>query len=117
MAIVIVQNLEASPNPTRLPKRVEFRQTLRSTRREGEAIELVYTLAAQIPIYFVDSDGTQVKQISRDENVGPTDQVCVDRITLAQVPGSTAMASVQIDQAIQDAAGLVLTDSCVLSLI
>ncbi len=109
MAIQIRKNLEAAPNPTTLPRRVELLQTLRSTLPE-EPITIEYRLAPDHQIWFQDGDDPPAKSFVRQENVGTADQVCRDRITLVIGPGTGPLALVQIDQTITDSLGILQPD-------
>ena len=109
MAIQIRKNLSASPNPTSVPKRIELVQTLRSTLPE-EPITLVYRLAPGHQIWFQDGDDPPSKSFTRTETVGPTDQICRDRIELVIGPGTGPVELVQIDQTITDSLGIPQPD-------
>ena len=102
MAIFVDQDLTASPNPTTLPKRVEFQQTLRSSR-PSEPVRVTYTLAQEHNVGFEDTDGQLQKQIVREETIGSAPQICIDRITMANGPGAGPMVAVEVSQAIIDA--------------
>ncbi len=115
MAIQIRVNLQASPNPTSLPRRVEFTQTLRSNR-DGEPITVTYSLDPAHDVWFQDSDGNPAKSVQRTETVGKADQVCVDRITLQRGAGAGPAAGVQVNQTITDSAGITLGDLVTLQL-
>lgn len=115
MAIQIVANLSATPNPTPLPKRVEFTQTLASNH-PPEAIRVVYSLAPAHDVWFEDSDGQIKKEIDREETVATSQQVCVDRLTLVRGAGAGPMLTVEVSQVIVDAQGESITDLVVLQL-
>jgi hypothetical protein len=115
MAIIIVNNLTASPNPTALPKRVEFQQTLQSNLA-SEAITVTYSLEPGHQIWFEDSNSQLTKQIQRQETVGQSPQVCVDRINMAFGPGTGPLLTVEVEQTIQDSQGNVIPDLVVLQL-
>lgn len=115
MAITIVNNLAASPNPTALPKRVELQQTLQSTLA-AEPITVFYSLEAGHQIWFEDGEGQRTKQIQREETVGTSPKVCVDRLQLVYGPGSGPLLTVEIEQAIQDSQGNVIPDLVVLQI-
>ena len=106
MAIFVDQNLAASPNPTDLPKRIEFTQTLRSSL-PSEAITCQYSLAAAHNIWFDDGNGNLSKQIVRQDTIGSTPQVAVDRITLTTGPGMSGLLTVEVAQSLRDSEGNV----------
>ena len=56
MAIQIRAQLTASPNPTSLPRRIDFRQTLRSNLNDEEVV-LVYQMDPDHDVWFRDGDG------------------------------------------------------------
>ena len=74
MAIQIRAHLTASPNPTTLPRRIDFRQTLRSNLNGGENAVVVYQMNPGHDIWFKDSDDNLTKTIQRtlQECVIPT---------------------------------------------
>jgi hypothetical protein len=109
MAIQIRVPLQASPNPTTLPKRVEFTQTLRSNR-DGEPITLTYSLDPAHNVWFQDANGNPTKSVQRDETVSRADQVCVDRIVMQLGPGNGPMAMAQVNQTITDSSGITIGD-------
>jgi hypothetical protein len=115
MAIFVDKDLEASPNPTTLPKRVEFQQTLRSSLA-SEAIAVQYSLASAHNIWFEDGDGKPTKQVVREDTVGSLPQVCVDRITMTTGPGKGGLMTVEVEQAIRDSEGNVIPGLCVVQL-
>ena len=106
MAIFVDVPVTASPNPTSLPRRVEFEQTLRSTQ-DGEQIDVAYSLSAAHDVWFEDSDGSLQKQVVRQETVSKTAEVFVDRITMRRGPGQGGMLAVEVSQAIRDSLGNV----------
>ena len=107
MAIFVDQDLTASPNPTTLPKRIEFTQTLHSSLA-SEAITCQYSLAAAHNIWFDDGNGNLSKQVVRQDTIGSTPQVAVDRITMTTGPGVGGMLTVEVSQAIIDASNNVI---------
>lgn len=115
MAIQIRENLQASPNPTSLPKRVEFTQTLISNRVD-EPISVVYQLDRSHNVWFEDSSGNPVKSVERSETVSTVEKVCVDRIVMRLGPGQGPMALVQVNQTVTDSSGLTVGDLCILRL-
>ena len=115
MAITIVNNLTASPNPAKLPKRVEFQQTLQSTLA-AEPITVFYSLEPDHQIWFEDSNNQRTKQVQRTETIGKTPQVTVDRLTMVFGPGTGPLLTVEVSQAIQDSQGNVLPDLVVLQI-
>jgi hypothetical protein len=115
MAIQIVKNLQAAPNPTALPKRVEFSQTLISNR-DAEAITVVYTLDRAHDVWFQDAAGQPTKSIERTDTVSKVAKVCVDRIVVQRGPGQGPLALVQVNQTVTDSSGITLGDVCVLQI-
>ena len=115
MAITIVKNLTASPNPAQLPKRVEFQQTLKSSL-DTESITVFYSLEPDHQIWFEDSNGQRTKQTQRTETIGKAQQVCIDRLTMVFGPGTGPLLTVEVSQAIQDSQGNVLPDLVVLQI-
>lgn len=115
MAIQIRAHLTASPNPASLPRRIDFRQTLRSNQ-DGEEIVVVYQMDPDHEVWFKDGDGNPAKSIQRTLQVSRADQPVLTRITLQKGPGTGPMASVEIDQTITDSSGIAIPDSCVLGI-
>ena len=107
MAIFIDQDLTASPNPTTLPKRIEFTQTLHSSL-DSEPITVQYSLAAAHNIWFDDGSGNLTKQVVREDTIGKAPQVTTDRISMATGPGIGGLLTVEVSQAIRDSEGNVL---------
>ena len=115
MTVFVDKKLSASPNPTSLPKRIEFTQTLRSNLDE-EPIIVAYSLGADHNVWFQDSDGKQLKRILRQETIGKTPHVCVDRIQMVLGPGRGGLLTVEVSQVIRDADGNVLPGVVVVQL-
>jgi hypothetical protein len=115
MAIIIVNNLTASPNPTTLPKRVELQQTLQSNLA-SEPVTVVYSLAPGHQIWFQDSNNQLTKQVQRQETVGQAPKVCIDRINLVLGPGTGPLLTVEVEQTVQDSQGTVVPDLVVLQI-
>jgi hypothetical protein len=116
MAIQIRTHLTASPNPTTLPRRIDFRQTLRSNLDGGENAVLVYQMDPAHEIWFKDSDGNLTKTIQRTLQVSPADLPVLTRITVVKGPGTGPMALVEIDQTITTPTGIKIPDSCELEI-
>jgi hypothetical protein len=115
MAIQIQKNLQASPNPSALPKRITFAQTLVSDQ-DAEPITVVYTLAQAHDVWFQDAHGQRAKRIERADTVSQVPKVYRDEITLVRGPGQGPMALVEIDQTVTDSEGVPIPDSCTLQL-
>lgn len=115
MAIQIRSHLTASPSPTTLPRRIDFRQTLRSNM-DKEDIVVVYHLDPDHQIWFVDGDGKPTKTIQRNLEVSQSDQPVLTRITLEKGPGTGPLTLVEIDQTITDSSGIKIPDSCELGI-
>jgi hypothetical protein len=115
MAIAIVANLSAAPNPAKLPVRVEFTQTLKSTLAE-EKILVRYSLASAHNVWFEDADDQLTKKITREETVGTAAQVCVDRLQITTGPRTGGMLTIEVHQAIRDSEGNVGPDLVVVQL-
>lgn len=115
MAIQIRRNLQASPNPTSLPKRVEFTQTLISNR-DNDPITVAYRLDPAHDVWFQDSAGAPTKSVERPETVSRVEKVCVDRMVMQRGPGQGPLALVQVNQTITDASGITLGDVAVVRL-
>src|SRR4051794_18459525 len=115
MAIQIQQNLTATPNPTTLPKRITFQQTLVSDQ-DDEPIAVVYSLDPANDVWFEDASGRRTKTIHRADTVSQTPKVCRDQITLLRGPGQGPLAFVQVDQTVTDSTGVPLADVCTLQL-
>ena len=116
MAIQIRKNLQAAPNPTSLPKRVEFTQTLISNQN-SEPISIVYTLDPAHDVWFQDGSGAPVKSVSRSETLSRVEKVCVDRIEMQRGPGQGPLALVQVNQTVTDSSGITLGDLTVVRLL
>lgn len=115
MAIEIIVNLAASPNPAKLPKRVEFTQTLQSTLA-AEDVLVRYSLDAAHNVWFEDANDKLTKKLTRRETVGSAPQVCVDRLPMTTGPGTGGLLTVEVQQAIRDSEGNVVPDLVVLQL-
>ncbi|HEV8241589.1 MAG TPA: hypothetical protein VGS57_19660 [Thermoanaerobaculia bacterium] len=115
MAIFVDKDLEASPNPTSLPKRVEFTQTLRSSLA-SEAIVVQYSLSPAHNVWFQDNDNNLTKQVVREDTIGTAPEVTTDRITMATGPGMGGLLTVEVSQAIRDSEGNVIPGLVVVQL-
>ncbi len=115
MAIFVDEDLTASPNPTTLPKRVEFQHTVHSSL-PSEPILVGYSLAEGHNIWFEDNDGNLTKRVTRNETVGKAPQVCVDRITMTTGAGMGGLLTVEVSQAIRDSEGNVIPGLVVVQL-
>jgi hypothetical protein len=114
MAIQIRVPLSATPNPTTLPRRIDFRQTLSSNI--GEAVTVAFQMDAAHDVWFKDGNGQPSKTIQRTLNVSQVDQTILVRIALVTGPGNGPMDTIEIDEAITDASGATIPDSCELRL-
>jgi hypothetical protein len=113
MAIQIRAHLTATPNPTTLPRRIDFHQTLRSNLA-SEAIVAEYFLDPDNDVWFQDSAGKPTKTVQRSETVTQADGVILTRILLQRGPSSTGpLTLVEIDQTITDSSGIKIPDSVV----
>ena len=81
MAIQIRAHLTATPNPTTLPRRIDFHQTLRSNLA-SEDVVAVYQLRSEIDVWFQDGNGNPTKTVQRDLTVTQADQAFLVRIVL-----------------------------------
>jgi hypothetical protein len=115
MAIQIRAHLTASPNPTTLPRRIDFRQTLRSNI-DGEQVVLTFTLDPDHEVWFRDANARLTKTIERTLPVSQVDQAVLTRIMLVKGPGTGPMTLVEVDQAITDSSGTKIPDSCELGI-
>jgi hypothetical protein len=115
MAIQIRKNLQASPNPTSLPKRVEFTQTLISNR-DNQAITVVYRLDPAHDVWFQDAGGNPTKSVERTDTISRVEKVCVDRIVMQRGPGQGPLTLVEVNQTITDPSGITLGDVSVVRL-
>ncbi|HET9765999.1 MAG TPA: hypothetical protein VFS60_04075 [Thermoanaerobaculia bacterium] len=115
MAIFVDEDLTASPNPTTLPKRVEFQQTLHSSLA-SEAILCAYSLAEAHNIWFQDQDGSLHKRTIREDTIGKLPQVTTDRITMTTGPGAGGLLTVEVELAIRDSEGNVIPGLVVVQL-
>ena len=115
MAIQIRSHLTATPNPTSLPRRIDFHQTLRSNM-SNEQVVLTFQMDPGHNVWFRDGDGKPAKTVQRTVQVSQADQPELIRITLQTGPGDGPMASVEIDQTVTDSAGIKIPDSCVLGI-
>ena len=115
MAIFVDEELSASPNPTSLPKRVEFQQTLHSSLDE-EAIVCAYSLAQAHNVWFEDADGNLQKRLTREDTIGPAPQQTVDRLPMTFGPGQGGLLTVEVTQAIRDSEGNVIPGLVVVQL-
>jgi len=114
MAIQVRKKLVASPNPTTLPNRVDFRQTLRSNQN-AEPITAVYATEPDHEVWFLDGQGKQTKEVTRTETVSTADQPVLDQIRLERGPGRGPMPMVQITKTITDSSGIKITGGvCIL---
>lgn len=115
MAIQIQQNLTATPNPTTLPKRITFQQTLVSDQA-AEPISVLYSLAPEHDVWFEDAGGQLTKTVQRADTVSQIPKVCRDQISMARGPGQGPMALVQVNQTVTDSEGIPLPDVFTLQL-
>ena len=115
MPIFVTQKVAATPNPADLPKRIEFRQTLRS-QLATEVITVDYALAPDHDIWFQDEGDAPSKTVKRTETLGNLDQEFVDRIKLIRGKGQRLDDLVQIDQTLTDSFGIATHAACVLRL-
>jgi hypothetical protein len=100
MAVIIDENLAASPVRVSLPSGpIALTQTLHSDLG-GEAAVITYTLDGRHNIVFQTPQG-QVKQIQVKANIPAGAKQRTDTVKLAETGGGTGMAQVQIKQLIQ----------------
>ncbi len=112
MAIQIRAHLTATPNPTTLPRRIDFHQTLRSNL-PSEEIVAVYQLDPDHDIWFQDGSGKPTKSVQRNLTVTQADGVFLARIVLQRGPGTGPLTMVEIDQTLTDSSGIKIPDSVV----
>src|SRR4029077_10740841 len=112
MAIQIRAHLTATPNPTTLPRRIDFRQTLRSNL-PSEEIVVVYQLDPDHDVWFQDN-GQLTKSVQRNLTVTQADGVFLARIELQRGPGTGPLTMVEIDQTLTDSSGIRIPDSVVI---
>ncbi len=115
MTVFVDEKLSASPNPTSLPKRMEFTQTLHSNL-DDEPIIVAYSLDPANNIWFQDGDGNPQKRILRQESIGKAPHVCIDRIPMVFGPGQGGLLTVEVSQVIRDSDGNVLPSLVVVQL-
>jgi hypothetical protein len=100
MAVIIDENLAASPVSVSLPSGpIALTQTLHSDLG-GEAAVITYTLDGRHNVVFQTPQG-QVKQIQVKANIPGGAKQRTDTVKLAETGGGTGMAQVQIKQLIQ----------------
>jgi len=101
MAVIIDENLAASPTSVKLPSGpIALTQTLHSDLG-GEPAVITYTLDGRHNVVFQTSQG-QVKQIQVKANIPGSPKQRTDTVKLAvETGGGTGMAMVQIKQLIQ----------------
>jgi hypothetical protein len=112
MAIQIRAHLTATPNPTTLPRRIDFRQTLRSNLA-SEEIAVVYQLDPDHDVWFQDN-GTLTKSVQRNLTVTQADGMVLARIALQRGPGKGPLTMVEVDQTLTDSSGIRIPDSVVI---
>lgn len=115
MTVFVDAKLSASPNPTSLPKRMAFTQTLHSDL-DAEPIIVAYSLDPAHNVWFQDTAGNQQKRILRQETIGKAPHVCVDRVPMVLGPGQGGLLTVEVSQVVRDAEGNVLPSVVVLQL-
>ncbi len=99
MAVIIDENLAASPVRVSLPSGpIALTQTLHSDLG-GEAAVITYTLDGRHNVVFQTPQG-QVKQIQVKANIPTGAKQRTDTVKLAETGGGTSMAQVQIKQLI-----------------
>lgn len=99
MAVIIDENLAASPGKVRLPSGpIALTQTLHSDLG-GEPAVITYTLDGRHNVVFQTPQG-QVKQIQVKANIPAGARQRTDTVKLAETGGGTDMAQVQIKQLI-----------------
>jgi len=111
MAIQILQNLDVTPNPAALPCQCRFVQTLRSSKA-SESLTSTYTLNAPHDVWFLDTDGSRTKSVTRQSTVTSSATAVEHRIRLERGPGTKA-ALVKVKVAHASSAQVV--DSTMLS--
>jgi hypothetical protein len=100
MAVIIDENLAASPTRVSLPSGpIALTQTLHSDLG-GEPAVITYTLDGRHNVVFQTPQG-QVKQIQVKANVPAGPKQRTDTVKLAETGGGTGMAQVEIKQLIQ----------------
>ena len=115
MTIFVDEKLSVAPNPTSLPKRMAFTQTLHSSL-DQEPIIVAYSLEPQHNVWFEDADGNQQKRILRQETIGKAPQVTVDRMMMVFGPGQGGLLTVEVSQVIRDSDGNVIPSVVVVQL-
>ncbi len=100
MAVIIDENLAASPTRVRLPSGpIALTQTLRSDLG-GEPAVITYSLDGRHNVVFQTPQG-QVKQFQVKANIPGSPKQRTDTVKLAETGGGTGMAMVEIKQLIQ----------------
>ena len=100
MAVIIDENLAASPTSVSLPSGpIVLTQTLHSDLG-GEPAVITYTLDGRHNVVFQTSHG-QVKQIQVNANIPAGSKQRKDTVKLAETGGGTGMAEIEIKQLIE----------------
>jgi hypothetical protein len=115
MAIVIDENLTASPARTRLPSGpITLRQTLHCDLG-GDTVRITYTLDGRHNVCFQTAQG-QVKQIQiTGRKIPGSATELSDTVALVAVGSGTALAQVEIKKSIQG--GSTCHDSVILAVL
>jgi len=114
MAIQITRELQASPTPTTLPRRISFTHEMVSDR-SSEVVTVTYRIDGQATaIRFLDAGGQPVTQVVRKETVTSTPQEFEDRMSMTGAPNG-AFENVEIVQSVVDSTGEAIPGLAVLT--
>lgn len=105
MAILLLDDLIATPNPTALPRRVDFKQNVQSTLSAGEEATFTYSLAPDHDVFFEDGEGNRVKEVSREDRIPGDRHLLHNRIAVTLAPGGSPQSLVQITETVADRQG------------
>ncbi|MFN7962592.1 MAG: hypothetical protein U0002_15085 [Thermoanaerobaculia bacterium] len=105
MAILIDQNLSATPNPGAFGQTITFRQALHSDQAAGEIVSIRYRLSRGHNVWFERSGGDPSKEIRFNHvQIAATSTPLEHSFLIVQGPGVGPMDNVEVDCVINTAA-------------
>lgn len=116
MAIQIVENLTATPNPTGLPGDVTFRQLLLTNRSE-ETVDAEYSMDSGHNVWFKAESGQLTKTVAKTGLVvSAAGTQLTDEIEMVENGGQGPMDTVEVKKVVTDSGGHPTTDLCLLGI-
>lgn len=116
MAIQIVENLTAAPNPTGLPNEINFRQLLITNRGE-ETVDAEYSMDSGHNVWFKVAGGQLTKTVTKTGLIiSAAGTQLTDKIEVVENGGNGPMEVVEIKKVVTDSGGLPTVDLCLLGI-